>query len=66
MFASIETTNIIDEIRKRYDMEDYGRAIGLATLVQLYKFLKRNEVAVKALYVIGPEGEPLLYDSTRD
>ena len=68
MISCLQMVNMIDEMKVAPHNEDYnkGKAIGLATLVQLYKFIKRNEVAVKALYVIGPEGEPFLYDSTKD
>jgi len=68
VICSLSMANMIDEAKdtSNFTTEERSRSIGLASLVQLYKFLKKNEYACKALFVLGPEGEPFLYDSTRD
>lgn len=68
VMTALSMANMIDEAKdfEYKNVDEKARSIGLASLVQLYKFLKKNETSVKALLVIGQEGEPFLYDSTRD
>lgn len=61
VFLVWDMVDIIDKTKK-LDSENSTAAVTIASLVQIYRFLKKNEVAVKGIMAITEEGEPFLYD----
>lgn len=62
---SLRLTHMLDEL-KGYDPEKVERAFCLTCMVQIFKFLKRNESAVKSLMSLGESGDSFLNDIYND
>lgn len=63
---SIESSRLIDQLAILEPSLTVDVSLGTATLINIYSYVKRNEVAIKALMEIKEEGEPFIHDFPRD